>query len=149
MPRPRLNNSEPERHQPAPAHRSARHAHQALQTYAHALAAGLCARGDNGGKRRRLFEQFLDGFLGRLALDEIANQGDGLAGDVRAQVRGGRDAGYQVLHFTLLGRAEKTRGVGCLAARVAEIKRASNHSTSSAFGAKWRCRHWRGPGRGL
>src|ERR1700733_15071018 len=83
-----------QRHQPAPAHRSARHTHQALQAYAHPLAPGLRARGDNGGKRRRLFEQVLDGFLGRLALDEIANQSDGLTGDVRAQVRGGRDAGY-------------------------------------------------------
>src|SRR5580704_15730928 len=83
-----------QRHQSAPAHGSARHAHQPLQSYPHALSPGLRAGGDNGGKRRRLFEQFLDGLVRRLALDEIADQSDGLAGDVRAQVRGGRDAGY-------------------------------------------------------
>ena len=46
------------------------------------------------------------------------------ARDLRGGVRRRGDARYQVVHLTLLGRAEKAGDVCCLAARGAEIKRA-------------------------
>ena len=121
-----------QRHQSAPAHRSARHAHQALQASAHALSASLRARGDDGRKGWRLLEQFRDGFLRGLALDEIANQSDGLARDIRAQLRGGRDAGYQIVHFIAPWPRGKPPAASLFRACGAEIKRHFDHSTSSA-----------------
>ena len=84
------------------------------------------------GNAGAFVEQVPDGLLGRLALDEIADQGDRLARDLRGRVRRRGDAGYQVLHLTLLGRAEKARGVRFVSPLAASESSASQHSNSVA-----------------
>ena len=42
-----------------------------------------------------------------------------LRATVGADIRRGRDARYQIVHFTLPGRTEKPAAAGCLAARAA------------------------------
>src|SRR6185437_3193751 len=75
-----------ERHQSAAAHRAGAGAHQAAQRRAEPFAAGR-GGGDDGAQRRRLIEQCVHRFLRRLAPEEVEDQRDRLARDVR------RDAG--------------------------------------------------------
>ena len=58
--------------------------------------------GGDGVERRRLRHQGVDRLLRRLALEEVEDQGDGLARRFRRRVGGRGDARDQIFHFRLL-----------------------------------------------